>query len=61
MISTAKDMKITVRSWVHKGGELVEFRTLPPEERKEVATQLKLTYFNTLYAGRVKFERKPEQ
>ena len=56
----AKNIDIKVRSWVHKGGELVEFRTLPPEERKEVATQLKLTYLNALYAGRVKFEIIPD-
>ena len=54
----AKETKITVRSWVHKGGELVEVCTLPPEEREEVATQLKLNWLNALYKGRATFERE---
>ena len=56
----AKDMKITVRTWVHKDGELTEVCELSPDEQKEVATQLKLKWLNALYAGKAKFEKAPE-
>ena len=50
-----KNQQITVRSWVHKGGELVELSTLPPEERRQIGMQLAKTYFNTLFAGQAVF------
>ena len=51
----AKKPIIKTRSWVHKGGELVQLDTLPPEEQERVGTALALEYFNTLYAGRAVF------
>lgn len=50
-----KQQKITTRSWVHKGGELVELKTLPEEERRQIGTVLAAEYFNRLYAGRAVF------
>lgn len=59
-----KQQKITVRSFVHYQGEVVELKTLPPKVRDEIATKLALTYFNTLFAGKAVFypagEKMPE-
>lgn len=57
----AKGKPITVRSWVHKGGELVNVDTLSPAEREKVATQLKLAWLNALYKGVATFERETPQ
>lgn len=51
----AKTLEIKTRSWVHKGGELVELSTLPPEERRRYGQRLAVEYLNTLYAGRAAF------
>ena len=50
-----KKIELTVRAWVHKDGRLVNVDTLPPEDRVELATQLKVTWLNTLYQGRAVF------
>lgn len=50
-----KKFEITVRSWVHKGDKLVSVDTLSPEERVELATQLKVNFLNSIYAGKVTF------
>ena len=55
-----KELKIIARSFVHKGGELVELSTLPPEERRKIGQRLAVDYFNALYAGRAVF-RLPEE
>ncbi len=53
--SMAGKQKITVKSYVHYRGGLVEFKDLPPEDRERAATELALKYFNTLFAGRATF------
>lgn len=50
-----RDQKITVRSWVRVGDELVEVDSLPPEDKVRFATALKLECLNTLFAGRAVF------
>ena len=55
-----KGQKITVRAWVHKGGELVDVDTLSPEDRKRLANELNLEWFNTLYAGKAVFKLAEE-
>jgi hypothetical protein len=51
----AKKMEIKTRAFVHVGDQLVDVDTLSPEMRRELATQLSLAWFNTLYAGRAVF------
>lgn len=55
-----KNQKIMVRSWVHVGGELVEVDSLPPEERKRLAAELKVRWLNDIFAGRVVFSLPDE-
>ncbi len=50
-----KQQKITVKSYVHYRGEMVEFCELPPEVKQQAATALALKYFNTLFAGKAVF------
>lgn len=50
-----KQQKITVKSYVHYRGELVEFDDLPPDVKQKAATELALRYFNTLFAGKAVF------
>lgn len=50
-----KKFEITVRSWVHKGDKLVSVDTLSPDERVELATQLKVKWLNSLYVGKATF------
>lgn len=50
-----KQQKIKVISYVRVNGELVETSQLNPEQKKKLATWLKVTYLNALYAGKAKF------
>ena len=47
--------KIKVISFVHVGDELVETSQLNPEQKHRLATWLKVTYLNHLYAGKAVF------
>lgn len=47
--------KIKAVSYVRVGGELVETSQLTPEQKVELATWLKTTYLNALFAGRAEF------
>lgn len=51
---------IKVKRYVHKDGGLVEIEELTPEERARAATEIALTYLNTLYRGKAVFERMEE-
>lgn len=59
-----KGQKITVKSYVHYHGELVEFKDLPPDVKERAATELAVRYFNALFAGKATFypagEKAPE-
>ena len=55
-----RNQKITVRSWVHVGDKLVEFDTLPAEERLRIGAELKVRYLNSLFAGWAVF-RLPDE
>ena len=57
----AKTMKLTVRSWVHQGDELIRFDSLPPDVRRAIATELKCKYLNALFAGKVTFHPSEEK
>ncbi len=50
-----KAQKIKVVSYVHVGDQLVNTEDLDPEQRQKLATWIKCTYLNTLYAGKAKF------
>ena len=50
-----KQQKITVKSYVHYQGKVVEFKDLPPDVKEKAATELALRYFNTLFAGKAVF------
>lgn len=50
-----KQQKIKCISYVRVGGELVETSKLSPEQKERLATWLKVTYLNALFAGRAEF------
>lgn len=50
-----KTQKIKVVSYVHVGDQLVNTEDLDSERKRQLATWIKCTYLNTLYAGKVKF------
>lgn len=50
-----KELKIKVVSYVHVGDQLVNTEDLDPERKRQLATWIKCTYLNALYAGKVKF------
>ena len=50
-----KELKIKVVSYVHVGDQLVNTEDLDPERKRQLATWIKCTYLNTLYAGKAKF------
>lgn len=50
-----KQQKITVKSYVRYHGELIEFCQLPPEVKRQAATELAITYYNALFAGKAVF------
>ena len=45
-------MEIKTVSYVHVGDQLVNTDDLSREQKKELATWLKVTYLNTLYQGK---------
>lgn len=47
-----KQRKIKCISYVRVGEELVETSKLTPQQKEDLATWLKITYLNTLFAGR---------
>lgn len=53
--------KITVISYVRKGGELVRFDSLSAEEREMAARTLLLRYLNGLYRGQAEFFYNDEE
>lgn len=53
----AKKFEIKVRSFVHKGDELVSVDALSPQDQVELATQLKINWLNSLYRGQATFEQ----
>lgn len=53
---------IHVVSYVHTENGDVKFDDLPREQRERVATQLKITYLNAMFAGKAVFaEEKGDQ
>ena len=48
-------------SYVHAGGRLVNIDDLSAEQRQKLATWLKTTYLNNLYAGRAVFRHAEEK
>lgn len=52
--------KIRVISYVQVGEELVEVERLNAEQKKELATWLKCTYLNHLFAGQAVFRPMEE-
>ena len=48
--------KIKAISFVRVGEELVEVSKLTPEQKVELATWLKCTYLNNLFAGQAVFK-----
>lgn len=51
----AKKQEIKTVSFVHIGEELVNTDDLNDEQRRKLATWLKITYLNTLFRGRAEF------
>lgn len=51
----AKKRKIRTVSFVHIGDELVNTDDLNDEQRRRLATWLKITYLNTLFQGKAEF------
>lgn len=54
-------LEIKTRSWVHKGNGLVAFDALSDAEREALATQLKVTWLNSLFAGVATFKQETPQ
>lgn len=50
-----KMQKITVRSFVHVGDELVDVDTLTQEQKIKFGTELRIQYLNALFAGKAVF------
>ena len=50
-----KEQKIKTVSYVHVGDQLVCTDDLDPERKRQLATWIKCTYLNALYAGKAKF------
>lgn len=59
-----RQTEIKTVSYVHVGDRLVNTADLTGEQRRELATWIKVTYLNTLYQGKAVFrvrEDEPEQ
>lgn len=52
---------IRVQSFVYRGNERVAMESLTEEEKIKVATELKLRYMNTLFAGKARFYAEGEK
>ncbi|MDE6589762.1 MAG: hypothetical protein K2K53_05340 [Oscillospiraceae bacterium] len=50
-----KTQKIKVVSYVHVGDQLVNTDDLDSEQKRQLATWIKCTYLNALFAGKAKF------
>lgn len=60
MITTKQGIHVV--SYVHKGEGLADCdNDLTPEEKKRVATELKVKYCNELYRGKAVFEVAEEE
>lgn len=55
-----KQQPIKVISYVHVGDQLVNTEDLDPERKRQLATWIKCTYLNTLFAGKAKFRPAEE-
>ena len=53
--------KIKAISYVHVGDKLVETSQLNEEQKRKLATWLKVTYLNHLYAGQAVFRPVSEE
>ena len=53
--------KIRTKAYVHIGDELVDVDTLNGEQRVKLATELKKTYLNTLFAGKAVFREAEDK
>lgn len=51
----AKKQEIRTVSFVHIGDELVDTDELNDDQRRRLATWLKITYLNTLFRGKAEF------
>lgn len=51
----AKKLEIRTESYVHVGDKLVNTDDLNDEQRRKVATWLKITYLNALFQGKAEF------
>jgi len=51
----ANKKEIRTASFVHIGDELVNTDDLDEEQRRKLATWLKVTYLNTLFQGKAEF------
>ena len=56
-----KEQKIKTVSYVHVGDQLVCTDDLDPERKRQLATWIKCTYLNALYAGKAKFYQTDEK
>lgn len=53
MITTKSGIHVV--AYVQSANGPVDIDTLSPEKKREVATQLKIRYFNALFAGQARF------
>ena len=58
MLVTKSGIKVV--SYVHTADGLKDFDELAPEDKARAATEIALTYLNTLYRGKAVFERMEE-
>ena len=57
----AKKREIRTESFVHVGDKLVNTKDLNDDQRRRLATWLKITYLNTLFAGKAIFYCRDEK
>ena len=55
------DKPIEVHAFVKIGEETVDVDTLTPEQRRELATGLKLKFLNTMFRGKAEFRVADEK
>lgn len=56
----AKEREIKTVSYVHIGDKLVRMDDLDEEQRRKIATRLKITYLNALFRGKAEFFESSE-